>query len=274
MDILTPAERRDAVVFIGVDRAGNVEFVKVYAVSEEKAKETLEEFFNAKGLFPTDYRLVSRGLEDVSGKKAITTRSEEELSSSLARLGLKLLSNGILTLEDIEEVYQITLVSEVLYERVTSERREKSEEKILDWREVLSLGVDTLVENLRGVDLSELVPANALILREPSVETVAELLNGERDGPIIVETKDAGRYRNLDFSAFVRIPPLSREEFAVELSARLGFNVPVSLISLPENRLNLRNVEKLAKLVEALVRKGFEREEALKIAVELNSSGP
>ncbi|WP_099209757.1 hypothetical protein [Thermococcus henrietii] len=273
MDILTPAERRDAVVFIGVDRAGNVEFVKVYAVSEEKAKETLEEFFNAKGLFPTDYRLVSRGLEDVSGKKAITTRSEEELSSSLARLGLKLLSNGILTLEDIEEVYQITLVSEVLYERVTSERREK-EEKTLDWREVLSLGVDTLVENLRGVDLSELVPANALILREPGVETVAELLNGERNGPIIVETKDAGRYRNLDFSAFVRIPPLSREEFAVELSARLGFNVPVSLISLPENRLNLRNVEKLAKLVEALVRKGFEREEALKIAVELNSSGP
>ncbi|GAB6136180.1 hypothetical protein [Thermococcus prieurii] len=273
MDILTPAERRDAVVFIGVDRAGNVEFVKVYAVSEEKAKETLEEFFNAKGLFPTDYRLVSRGLENVSGKKAITTRSEEELSSSLARLGLKLLSNGILTLEDIEEVYQITLVSEVLYERVTSERREK-EEKTLGWREVLSLGVDTLVENLRGVDLSELVPANALILHEPSVETVAELLNGERDGPIIVETKDAGRYRNLDFSAFVRIPPLSREEFAVELSARLGFNVPVSLISLPENRLNLRNVEKLAKLVEALVRKGFEREEALKIAVELNSSGP
>ena len=270
MDILTPAERRDAVVFIGVDRAGNVEFVKVYAVSEEKAKETLEEFFNARGLFPTDYRLVSRGLEDVSGKKAITTRSEEELSSSLARLGLKLLSNGILTLEDIEEVYQITLVSEALYERVTSERREK-EEKTLDWREVLSLGVDTLVENLRGVDLSELVPANALILREPGVETVAELLSRERDGPIIVETKDSGRYRNLDFSAFVRIPPLSREEFAVELSSRLGFNVPVSLISLPENRLNLRNVEKLAKLVEALVRKGFEREEALKIAVELNS---
>ncbi len=271
MDILTPAERRDAVVFIGVDRAGNVEFVKVYAISEEKAKETLEEFFNAKGLFPTDYRLVSRGLEDVSGKKAITTRSEEELSSSLARLGLKLLSNGVLTLENIEEVYQITLVSEVLYERVTSERQEK-EEKTIDWREVLSLGVDTLVENLRGVDLSELVPANALILREPGVETVAELLNGERDGPIIVETKDASRYRNLDFSAFVRIPPLSREEFAVELSARLGFNVPVGLISLPENRLNLRNVEKLAKLVEALVRKGFEREEALKMAVELNSS--
>ena len=271
MDILTPAERRDAVVFIGVDRAGNVEFVKVYAISEEKAKETLEEFFNAKGLFPTDYRLVSRGLEDVSGKKAITTRSEEELSSSLARLGLKLLSNGVLTLENIEEVYQITLVSEVLYERVTSERQEK-EEKTIDWREVLSLGVDTLVENLRGVDLSELVPANALILREPSVETVAELLNGERDGPIIVETKDASRYQNLDFSAFVRIPPLSREEFAVELSARLGFNVPVGLISLPENRLNLRNVEKLAKLVEALVRKGFEREEALKMAVELNSS--
>jgi len=266
MDILTPAERRDAVVFIGVDRAGNVEFVKVYAVSEEKAKETLEEFFNAKGLFPADYRLVSRGFENVSGKKAITTRSEEELGSSLARLGLKLLSNGILTLGDIGEVYQITLVSEALYKRVTRGVERPS----TGWREVLSLGVDTLVENLRGVDLSELVPANALILREPSVESVAELME-EFDGPVIVDTKDARKYRNIDFSAFVRIPPLSREEFAVELSSRLGFNVPVSLISLPENRLNLRNVEKVAKLVEALVRKGFEREEALKMALKLNS---
>ncbi|WP_297470725.1 hypothetical protein [Thermococcus sp.] len=271
MDILTPGERRDAVVFIGVDRAGNVEFVKVYAIDEKTAKETLEEFFNAKGLFPADYRLVSRGVEDVSGKKAITTRSEEELSSSLARLGLRLLSNGVLTLEGTKEVYQITLVSDVLYRRVTAKRPEV---KTLDWREVLSLGVDTLVENLRGVDISELVPPNALILREPSPESVAELLSGERDGPLIVETKNAKKYSDFDFSAYVRIPPLTREEFAVELSSRLGFNVPLEFVNLPEEKLNLRNVEALAKLVEALVKRGLEREEALKIAIRLNSSRP
>ncbi|WP_456421767.1 hypothetical protein [Thermococcus sp.] len=269
MDILTPREREDAVVFIGIDKAGNVEFIKVYAVDEQRAKETLEEFFNAKGLFPADYRLVSRGVENVSGKGAITTRSELKLSESLARLGLKLLSNGVLHLGDRNEIYQITLVSESLYRSATRETTKKR----LSWKDVLSLGVDTLVENLRGVDLSELVPENALLLYEPSVESVAELLLSERDRPVIVETKDASKYSNLDFSALIRIPPLSREEFAVELSARLGFEVPVGLLKLPEKRLNLRNVEALAKLVEALVKKGLNREEALKVAVKLNSSG-
>ncbi|WP_232461764.1 hypothetical protein [Thermococcus pacificus] len=120
-DILVPKERRDAVVFVGVDRAENVEFIKVYAVSEETAKVTLEEFFSAKGLFPAEYRLVSRGIEEVGDRRAITTRSESSLAAALARLGLRLLSNGVLYLDGIENLYQFTLVSEALYERITSE---------------------------------------------------------------------------------------------------------------------------------------------------------
>ncbi len=268
MDILTPKERQDAVVFIGIDKAGNVEFVKVYAISEEKAKEALEEFFNAKGLFPADYRLVSRGPEDVSGKGAITTRSEEKLSSSLAKLGLKLLSNGVLHLGDRKEVYQITLVSESLYKRATSEKTERG----LGWKELLSLGVDTLVENLRGVDIGELLPEGVILLREPPRERVAELLWGERERPVIVETRDSSRYKDFEFSLFVRIPPLTREEFAAELSARLGLEVSPDLITLPEKRLNLRSVEAVTRLIEALVRKGLQKEEALRVALRLNSS--
>lgn len=128
-DILLPKERRDAVVLIGVDERDSVEFVRIYAVSEERAKRVLEEFFNAKGLFPTDYRLVSRGTEPVGDRKAITTRSETALSSALARLGLRLLSNGILYLDGVETLYQITLVSESLYSSIAGKEVEKPPQK-------------------------------------------------------------------------------------------------------------------------------------------------
>ncbi|NPA47634.1 MAG: hypothetical protein GXO14_03180 [Thermococci archaeon] len=115
-DILLPCERRDSVVLVGVDRRSeSVEFIRVYAVDEETAKATLEEFMNAKGLFPVDYVVVGAGPADVSEKSAITTRSEAELSSALSRLGLRLLSNGVLYTEGRERLYQITLVSESLY---------------------------------------------------------------------------------------------------------------------------------------------------------------
>jgi hypothetical protein len=278
-DILIPKERRDAVVLIGVDRGENVEFIKVYAVSEEKAKQTLEEFFSAKGLFPGDYRLVSRGSEEVGERKAITTKSEEKLSSSLARLGLRLLSNGVLYLEGVERIYQFTLVSEALYQRITFEKGEDVEEEpVLEFEplDVFSLGVDVLVENLRGTELGEVLPPNAVLLREPPLKEVYELLEKERDFPIVVETKDAGKYSSLDFPAIVRLPPLTVEEFAAELSERLGFRVESErFLDYPPERLNLRNVDALARLVRALMaRKRLSPEEALSLAVRLNLGGP
>ncbi|WP_054840248.1 hypothetical protein [Thermococcus sp. JCM 11816] len=271
-NILLPKERRDAVVLIGVDERDSVEFVRIYAVSEERAKQVLEEFFNAKGLFPTDYRLVSRGgTEPVGDRKAITTRSETALSSALARLGLRLLSNGILYLDGVETLYQITLVSESLYSSIAGKEVEKPPQKeetgsLPEPEEVLSLGgVDTLVENLSGRDISEFLPENALLLREPPVEKVAELLAEERDYPVVVETKDARRYSFLDFAVVVRLPPLTVEEFSAELSSRLGVDVDPSLFSAyPPEKLNMQNVRALVRLVEAIVEKWkVEREEAL-----------
>lgn len=279
-DILTPKERHDAVVLVGVDERENVEFVKVYAVDEETARRTLEEFFNARGLFPADYRLVSRGTESVEGKGAITTRTESSLSSALARLGLKLLSNGVLHLGDVKTVYQFTLVSESLYQRIAGEGVGEPEPPTvpeLSLEEVLSLGVDVLVENLRGVDIGDLVPPGARLLREPEPGELAGILDDpERDYPVVVETTDAGKYSASGFSVTLRLPPLTVEEFAVELSDRLGFPVDPELFrSFPPEKLNLRNVEALAKLVRALMEKrGLPREEALELAVGLNLGGP
>jgi hypothetical protein len=278
-DILLPKERRDAVVLIGVDERDSVEFVRIYAVSEERAKQVLEEFFNAKGLFPTDYRLVSSGTEPVGQRKAITTRSETALSSALARLGLRLLSNGVLYLDGVETLYQITLVSEDLYSTIVKNREQSHPEEETgeesEPEEILSLGVDTLVENLSGRDISDFLPENALLLREPPVEKVAELLAEERDYPVVVETKDARRYSFLDFAVVVRLPPLTVEEFAAELSSRLVIDVDSSLFSsYPPQKLNLRNVRALARLVEAIVEKWeVDREKALKLAVKLNLEG-
>jgi len=274
-EVLLPRERRDAVVFIGVDAADNVEFVKVYAVSEEKAREALEKFFNARGLFPADYRLVSSGPEDVRGKGAITTRTETSLSSALARLGLKLLSNGVLHLEGVETVYQLTLVSEELYERILGKTDEGDELK-LELEDVFSLGLDVIVENLRGVELSGYLPPDAKLLKEPEVsELMAIMEDPERDFPVVVETKNLARYSFFEFPITLKLPPLTVEEFAAELSERLGFSVDPALFDeYPPEKLNLRNVDALVKLVEALVeKKGLSGEEALSIAVRLNSAG-
>ena len=274
-DILIPKERYDAVVLIGVDRAENVEFIKVYAVSEEKAKQTLEEFFSAKGLFPGDYRLVSRGSEEVGERKAITTKSEVSLSASLARLGLKLLSNGVLYLEGVDKVYQFTLVSEALYRRITSKESPSAKEMDVphefEPEDVLSMGVDVLVENLRGVDLLKTLPENAVFLREPPLEKVAEILTKERDFPVIVETKDLKKYASLDFSAVLRLPPLTVEEFAAELSGRVGFVVdPGHFLDYPPEKLNMRNVKALAALIRNLMKRGLSPEEALSLGIRLN----
>lgn len=105
-----------------------------------------------------------------------------------------------------------------------------------------------------------------------------ELMGEERDFPIVVETRNAARYSVLDFPATVRLPPLTVEEFAAELSGgRLGFRVdPKYFKEYPPEKLNLRNVKALAKLVRALIeKKGFSGGEggALSIAVRLNLGG-
>jgi hypothetical protein len=145
-DILTPPERRDAVVFVGVDRADNVELVKVYALSEDLARQTLEEFFNARGLFPADYVVVSRGWGPLGGRKAITTRTEEGLSSLLARFGLKLLSNGILLPGDAKRIYQITLVTEELKDYFA-----RRGDPLKVFMGLVEMGISVIIENLRGV---------------------------------------------------------------------------------------------------------------------------
>lgn len=131
------------------------------------------------------------------------------------------------------------------------------------------------MENLSGRDISEFLPENALLLREPPVEKVAELLAEERDYPVVVETKDARRYSFLDFAVVVRLPPLTVEEFSAELSSRLGIDVDPSFFSsYPPEKLNMQNVRALVRLVEAIVEKWkVEREEALKLAVRLNLEG-
>ncbi|WP_297507503.1 hypothetical protein [Thermococcus sp.] len=267
-DILVPKERRDAVVFIGVDRNDNVELVRVYALNEELAKETLEEFFNARGLFPADYEVVSRGWEELGGRKAITTRSEEELSSALARLGLRLISNGVLLPGDRRRVYQITLATGRL--RSVFPRRRDPMKVLLG---LLDMGLSVLVENKRGVELSEIVPEDFILLREPSPGELVKALSTGR--PVVVDTFEASRYLAFEIPAVVRLPPLSPEEFAGELSKRLGVTVPAKMLHrYPRERLNLRNVEALVRLVEAFKARGIPLEKAIVVALELNSSGP
>jgi len=270
-DILVPKERTDAVVFIGVDRQDNVEFIKVYAVSEEAALEALEAFMNARGLHPADYRLVERGFEETAGKRAITTRTEEKLSALASRLGLKLLSNGVLHTGDAEELYQLTLLSEELYERLSAERSRKGLKRrglavSLQW--ALGLGLPTLVINFRGINLEPLIPEGAVLLREPSPAEVVEAMKGKA---VVVETVWPDKYARLPFAVRINLPPLSKEEFAEELAERLGFSVDAGLFDdYPGWLLNYRNIEFLVEIVKKLVEKGVDKETALETAVMLN----
>jgi len=268
--VLTPKERRDSVVLVGVDMADRVDFVKVYALDEGSARRTLEEYFNARGLFPGDYRVISRGTEPVNGRAAITTRTEGELSATLGRFGLRLLSNGVLYVGDATELYQITLVSESLYRRLRAENAPE-----VNPFDLLSLGLNAVVENLRGEDLGGLVPEDAVVLYEPPLHEVLGLLR-RGEGPIIVETKDASKYSSLDFSLFLRLPPLSAEEFAAEVSGLVGWEVPASLFrEYPRERLNLWNARALASLLKKLVDEmGMSREDALRAALNFNLLTP
>ena len=270
-DVLRPMERRDAVVFAGIDRSERVEFIKVYAIDEGNAKQALQEFFSAKNLFPADYVLVSEGFESLEGRRAITTRSEDELAAILSRLGLRLVSNGVLYV-DGDGIYQLTLLNRSLYERLSRKRQNNLRGGLeVNPVDILSLGVDVLVENLSGVDLMEWVPGGAVVLHEPAVSEVAELLASDRNYNIVVETKDASKYSFLDFQAILRLPPMEAEDFARRLSNLLGIEVPYELVKrLPDVKLNERNLRGIVRLVEGLSSLGLSQREALELAIKLN----
>ncbi len=270
-DVLRPMERRDAVVFAGIDRSERVEFIKVYAIDEGNAKQALQEFFSAKNLFPADYVLVSEGFESLEGRRAITTRSEDELAAILSRLGLRLVSNGVLYV-DGDGIYQLTLLNRSLYERLSRKRQNNLRGGLeVNPVDILSLGIDVLVENLSGVDLMEWVPGGAVVLHEPAVSEVAELLASDRNYNIVVETKDASKYSFLDFQAILRLPPMEAEDFARRLSNLLGIEVPYELVKrLPDVKLNERNLRGIVRLVEGLSSLGLSQREALELAIKLN----
>ncbi len=269
-DILVPKERTDAVVFVGIDGRENVELIKVYAVSEEAALEALETFMNARGLHPADYRLVSRGFEETAGRRAITTRTEGKLSALASRLGLRLLSNGILHIGDSEKVYQLTLVSEDLYERLRREHSSRVRKKglAISVQKALELGLPALVVNFRGVNLEPLIPEGAILLREPSP---GEVLKVMREKVVVVETVWPDKYEGLPFAVRINLPPLSRREFVEELEGRLGFTVDPGLFEdYPPWLLNYRNIDFLVEIVEKLLEEGMDRETALETAVMIN----
>ncbi|USG99968.1 hypothetical protein K1720_00300 [Thermococcus argininiproducens] len=141
-DLLTPKERYNGVVLIGVRKNEIVEFIKVYAENKDLAKELLEQFLYEKGIHPADFVVVDQGYESVEGKEIISTRTESELSAFLARFGLRLLSNGVLYLQGKREIYQITSVSQDLLEEIKA-RTEKT------------VGMELKEEPLR-VDLDEI----------------------------------------------------------------------------------------------------------------------
>jgi len=169
-DLLTPKERYSGVVFIGVRKNGEVEFIKVYAENEELAKDILERFLYEKGIHPADFVVVDKGYENVEGKEIISTRTESELSSFLGRLGLRLLSNGILYLQGKKEIYQITSLSKDLLREIKSKEEDLKEEPVrlelktpklpprfIEKLKPLELMEDTLVINHAELPLSEVL---------------------------------------------------------------------------------------------------------------------
>ncbi|MCO6041759.1 hypothetical protein [Thermococcus alcaliphilus] len=168
-DLLTPKERYSGVVFIGVRKNGEVEFIKVYAENEELAKDILERFLYEKGIHPSDFVVVDKGYENVEGKEIISTRTESELSSFLGRLGLRLLSNGILYLQGKKEIYQITSLSKDLLREIKAKENLKEEPvrlglknlnlppRFIEKLKALELMEDTLVINHAELPLSEVL---------------------------------------------------------------------------------------------------------------------
>ena len=163
-ELLAPKERYDSLIFVGMHRDGIIEFIKVYGEDKEKTLEILNRFFSEKNLHPADFVLVDEGFEDVKDKKIISTRTEEELSAHLARLGLKLLSNGILYLEGRDRIYQITTVSKELVKKIKGQEKSQKEIEVAEIKPYID--VNSLTDSIPEQFLSSLV---LLELREDMI---------------------------------------------------------------------------------------------------------
>ncbi|USS41539.1 hypothetical protein NF865_05080 [Thermococcus aggregans] len=281
-DLLTPKERYNGVVFIGIRKNGTVEFIKVYAENEELAKDLLERFLYAKGIHPEDFVVVDRGYENVEGKEIISTRTENELSSFLARLGLRLLSNGVLYLQGKKEVYQITSVSEDLLREIRAREGLKEEPIRLEF-EKLTLP-PRFIEKLKALELME----DTLIINHtelPLPEILEEAIKGAVKIP---ETLEIGQLKLQLFDSELHEvikkgtgkvlikPPVivwdgyidSLEEFEVKEKAEKIYEAPLFLKA-HKGFLILREPPK--ELVEKLLRikeKGAAKIKGSKVPVE------
>lgn len=176
-ELLIPKERYDSVIFIGVKRDGSVEFIKVYGSDKEKTLEILNRFFHQQNLYPQDYLIVDEGYEDVSGKAVISTRTEEKLSAYLSRLGLKLVSNGVLYLKGTDKLYQITVVTNEFLEllKKLSQRHEerKTQEELEEIEPYIDLSAlppeEIPREYLSSLELLEL-REDSLIINEAEID--------------------------------------------------------------------------------------------------------
>ncbi|AEC51030.1 hypothetical protein PNA2_0112 [Pyrococcus sp. NA2] len=169
-DVSKPKEREDFVVLTGMKEDGTIEFIKVYAINEELALNVLEKFLRENNIHPSDFIVIQKGMESIKGKEIISTRTEEELSAMLARIGLRLVSNGVLYTKGREALYQITAISKSLLEELQGEKREKihnviKEEVMIDFSSIelpekylrklylLSLMEDTFILNRAELDI-------------------------------------------------------------------------------------------------------------------------
>ncbi|MBO8174775.1 MAG: hypothetical protein H0Z18_05910 [Thermococcus sp.] len=171
-ELSVPKERYDSLIFIGMHRDGTIEFIKVYGEDKEKTLEILNRFFSEKNLHPADFVLVDEGFEDVKDKKIISTRTEEELSAYLARLGLKLLSNGVLYLEGKDKIYQITAVSKELLKKIKGQKESQEEievaeiEPYVDVKSIKDEVPEEFISSLMLLELRE----DAIIINEAEID--------------------------------------------------------------------------------------------------------
>lgn len=280
-DLLTPKERYSGVVFIGVRKNGAVEFVKVYAESEEVAKDILERFLYEKGIHPADFVVVDKGYEKVEGKEIISTRTESELSSFLGRLGLRLLSNGILYLQGRKEIYQITSLSKDLLKEIRA--KEELQEEVIKFEfkkltlpsrfieklKVLELMEDTLIINHAELPLPEIL--DEITRGAVKIPEILEL------GPLKLQLFDNELHKVVKKGEELLIkPPVivwdgyvdSLEDFEVNEIEKGIYNAPLFLKA-HKGFLVLR--EPPRELVEKLLRikeKGSARIKGLKVPVE------
>ncbi|WP_048148445.1 hypothetical protein [Palaeococcus ferrophilus] len=285
-ELLAPKERVDSLILIGVREKEQIEFVKVYALGKDSATELLSEFFNDQGLLPTDFVVVDHGFEDVSEKGIISTKTEEELSAYLARMGLKLFSNGVFYVGDLEKVYQITAISKELYESLKRKKREEVEERPREVEEKeiepyidlnaippgevpkkyvsalgkLNLKEDTLIINEAGIDLEKvlasIIKGQVLIPRQISIED-----------EIIVRIFDPELHREVQSKVdrvLVKTPVIfwdyyldTMEEFEFKKQEEFVYTAPIFLKATRGFLVLLEPPVELVKKLQRLKKRGY-----------------